>query len=651
MLAFILLCPAISSAQRVRSHEVKSPDGSITLKVEAGSELLWSVTHNDRQVIEPSSISLTLQSGEILGNNARVSSARTVSINTSFDAINYRKNRIEDVYNQLTLTTRDNYGVIFRVCNDAVAYRFFTSRKGEIVIMNEEANFNFTEDHQAFIPIQWDYRDRMIFNSSFEATYREIRLSQFPKDSLAFLPLLVDVGQGKKVEILEADLEDYPGMYLDLNQTGKGFKGVYAPYPLETYIKGLNIIPRKRADYIARVNGNRTFPWRVVVISELDKDLLDCDIVQKLASPSRLNDISWLKTGQVAWDWWNSMNISQVDFRAGMNTASYKYYIDFAAKYGIPYILFDAGWNVPGDLTRARAEIDLKEVLSYGRQKSVDLIVWCSWQDVLAQKEKAFPFFAGVGIKGMKIDFIDRDDQVAVASTYEIAREAAEYKLFVDYHGIYKPTGLQRTYPNVVGYEGVYGLENFKWANPNGPRYAVTIPFIRNLAGPVDYTPGAMRNASRSNFRAVNSMPMGQGTRVHMMAQYVIFDVSVQMLSDNPTIYLREHECTGFITKIPTTFDETVALDGKVAEYVAIARRKEDTWYVGAMTNWSPREITIDFSFLGEGEYSAEIFSDGINADRDATDYRKEAQTIRKGDKLTIKMMNGGGWAARLEKK
>jgi alpha-glucosidase len=256
-----------------------------------------------------------------------------------------------------------------------------------------------------------------------------------------------------------------------------------------------------------------------------------------------------------------------------------------------------------------------------------------------------------VGIKGMKIDFIDRDDQVAVASTYEIAREAAEYKLFVDYHGIYKPTGLQRTYPNVVGYEGVYGLENFKWANPNGPRYAVTIPFIRNLAGPVDYTPGAMRNASRSNFRAVNSMPMGQGTRVHMMAQYVIFDVSVQMLSDNPTIYMREYECTGFITKIPTTFDETVALDGKVAEYVAIARRKEDTWYVGAMTNWSPREITIDFSFLGEGEYSAEIFSDGINADRDATDYRKEVQTIRKGDELTIKMMNGGGWAARLEKK
>lgn len=378
MLAFILLCPAISSAQRVRSHEVKSPDGSVLLKVEAGARLLWSVTHNDRQVIEPSSISLTLQSGEILGNNARVSSARTVSVNTSFDAINYRKNKIEDVYNQLTLTTRDNYGVIFRVYNDAVAYSFFTTRKGEIIIMNEEANFNFTEDYQAFIPIQWDYRDRMIFNSSFEATYREIRLSQFPKDSLAFLPLLVDVGQGKKVEILEADLEDYPGMYLDLNQTGQGFKGVYAPYPLETYIKGLNMIPGKRADYIARVNGNRTFPWRVVVISEQDKDLLDCDIVQKLASPSRLNDISWLKTGQVAWDWWNSMNISQVDFRAGMNTASYKYYIDFAAKYGIPYILFDAGWNIPGDLTKARSEIDLKEVLSYGRQKGVDLIVWCS---------------------------------------------------------------------------------------------------------------------------------------------------------------------------------------------------------------------------------------------------------------------------------
>jgi alpha-glucosidase len=333
-----------------------------------------------------------------------------------------------------------------------------------------------------------------------------------------------------------------------------------------------------------------------------------------------------------------------------MNTASYKYYIDFASKYKIPYILLDAGWNTRGDLTKPRPEINLEELVAYGNQKGVGLIVWCSWQDILAQKEKAFPFYAKTGIKGMKIDFIDRDDQVAVASTYGIAKLAAEHKLLVDYHGVFKPTGLQRTYPNVVGYEGVKGMENVKWAYENVPRYDVTLPFIRNLAGPMDYTPGAMRNSNKVNFRAINDMPMSQGTRVHQLAMYIVFEVPLQMLSDNPTIYMEEHECTNFITKVPTTFDETVPLDGKVAEYVAIARRKGDTWFVGAMTNWTPRELTIEFSFLGDGNYRAEVFKDGINADRDATDYKKEVVNIKKGDKLTVKLMDGGGWAARMEK-
>jgi alpha-glucosidase len=386
------------------------------------------------------------------------------------------------------------------------------------------------------------------------------------------------------------------------------------------------------------------------VISEQDRDLLNCDIVQKLASPGRISDISWIKVGQVSWDWWNNMNLSHVDFRAGMNTSSYKYFIDFAASYKIPFIILDGGWNVRGDLTRARPEINLEELVAYGNQKNVGLIVWASWQDILAQKEKAFPYYNKTGIKGMKIDFIDRDDQVAVASTYEIAKMAAEYKLIVDYHGVFKPTGLQRTYPNVVGYEGVKGMENVKWANEDVPRYDVTIPFIRNLAGPMDYTPGAMRNSNMANFRAINSMPMSKGTRVHQMAMYVVFEAPIQMLSDNPTIYMREKECTDFITKVPTTFDETVPLDGKVAEYVVIARKKGDTWFVGAMTNWTPRELTIDFSFLGDGNYSAEVFSDGINSDRDATDYKREVAGIKKGDKLTVGLMNGGGWVARLEK-
>jgi alpha-glucosidase len=649
-LTLALICPIILSAQKAKVYEVKSSGGFISVKVEAGAKLQWSVQHKGQQLIAPSPISLTLQSGEILGDNVKVLSAKPVNVRTQFDAINFRRAVIKDVYNQLTLNCKGDFGVIFRVYDDAVAYQFFTKRKGEIIIKNEEANFNFTADHKAFVPIQWDYRDGKNFNSSFEALYREIKLSQFPKDSLAFLPVLVDVEQNKKVEVLEADLENYPGMYLDLNGTGKGFKGVYAQYPLETYVKGINIIPNRRADYIARTDGTHSFPWRIAVISEQDKDLLNCDIVQKLASPNRLEDISWIKPGQVSWDWWNDMNISHVDFRAGMNTASYKYFIEFASNNKIPYIILDGGWSARGDLTKASPAINLEELVAYGNQKGVGLIVWASWQDVLKQKDKVFPFYSKLGIKGMKIDFIDRDDQVAVASTYEIAKFAAENHLLVDYHGVFKPTGLQRTYPNVVGYEGVKGMENVKWANENVPRYDVTLPFIRNLAGPMDYTPGAMRNSNQANFRAINSNPMSKGTRVHQLAMYVVFEVPLQMLSDNPTIYMREQECTDFITKVPTTFDETVPLDSKVAEYVAVARKKGDTWYIGAMTNWTPRELTIDFSFLDNGNYKAEIFSDGINADRDATDYKKEIINVTKGDKLTVKLMNGGGWAARLEK-
>lgn len=651
-LLILMLYPVILTAAKSKTYKAESPDGSVVLRVEAGVRLTWSFTHENQPVIEPSAISLSLESGEILGSNPRVISAKNEKINTSFTAVNYRRSVVTDECSQLTLTFKGNYGVIFRVYDDAVAYRFFTRRPGQIIIKNEEAEFNFTGDKDAFIPIQWDYRDGKIFNSSFEALYREIPLSRFPKDSLAFLPVLVDAGKGKKAEIFEADLEDYPGMYLDLNrETGTGLKGVFAPFPLETYVKGINIIPSKRAGYIARTKGTRNFPWRALFISEQDKDLLNCDLVQKLASPNRLPDISWIKTGQVAWDWWNSMNISHVEFRAGMNTPSYKYYIDFAAEYNVPFILLDAGWNVPGDLTRPGSDIDLVELAAYGRKKGVGLILWCSWKDVLAQKEKAFPFFSKTGIKGLKIDFIDRDDQLAVASTYEIAELAAENKLMVDYHGVFKPAGLQRTYPNVVGFEGVKGGENYKWANEDQPRYCVTIPFIRNQAGPMDYTSGAMRNASRQNFRPVNDMPMSKGTRVNQMAQYVVFEVPFQMLSDSPTAYMREHECTDFITRIPTTFEETVPLDGKVAEYVAIARRKGDSWFVGAMTNWTPRELTIDFSFLGEGIYNAEIFRDGINADRDATDYKKESMVIKKGDKIKVNMMNGGGWAAILEKR
>jgi alpha-glucosidase len=649
----LLLCSAILSAQKSKTFEVKSPDNRTSLKLEVGAKMMWSVQHDGQQIIEPSAISIHLEGEEALGDNAKVTSSLIEKKDNAIAAINYIKANIPDQYTQLILNCKIGYGVIFRVYNDAVAYRFFTKRKGAIIVKNEEANFNFTNDYKAFIPYMWDYRGGKIFNSSFEALYKEINISRFASDSLAFLPVMVDLGNNKKAVITEADLEDYPGMYLNINQTHKGFMGVYAPYPLEAELGGyggINYIPTKRGDYIAKTNGTRNFPWRVIAFSDQDKELLNNDIVQKLASPSRIADISWIQPGQVAWDWWNDRNISHVDFKAGMNTSTYKYYIDFAAANKIKYIIIDGGWSPSLDLTRVIPEINLQEIIDYGKQKNVDIILWASWYAVTQQMDKVFPLYSGMGVKGFKIDFVDRDDQIAVASLYEIARKAADYHLLVDYHGVFKPAGLQRTYPNVIGFEGVKGLENYKWAVEDQPRYVVSIPYIRMLAGPMDYTPGAMRNSNRANFRPINSNPMSQGTRCQQLAMYVIFEAPLQMLSDNPTIYMKEQECTDFIARVPVTFDETIPLDGKVGEYVALARKKGDTWYVGAMSNWNERDLTLDFSFLGDGIFQAVVFNDGINADRDATDYRKEEIKVSRDSKLNIHLAPGGGWTARIEK-
>ena len=653
LLLLLALSSSVLSAQKNRDFELTSPDSAISVKVEAGAKLQWSVRLRGEQIVAPSIMSLILEGGDTLGDNATITSADREKIRSAFAGINYIKARIPDEYNQLTINCKNGFGVVFRVYNDAVAYRYFTKKKGEIIVRNEEANFNFTDDHKAFLPYMWDYRGGKIFNSSFEALYREITISRFLSDSLAFLPALVDVGNNVKVVILEADLEDYPGMYLDVNRTRKGFTGVYAPYPLEATLGGfggINYVPTKRADYIAKTRGTRNFPWRAIAISRSDRELLNNDIVQKLASPPRINDISWIKPGQVAWDWWNNWNISHVDFKAGINTPTYKYYIDFAAANKIPYIIMDGGWSEGLDLTKVVPAINLQEILAYGKQKGVDVILWASWYAVTQQMNTVFPLYAKMGVKGFKIDFVDRDDQIAVASLYEIAVKAAENHLLVDYHGVFKPTGLQRTYPNVVGYEGVKGLENYKWAVEDQPRYVVSIPYIRMMAGPMDYTPGAMRNAVRANYRPINDNPMSQGTRCQQLAMYVVFEAPLQMLSDNPTTYMKEQECTDFITKVPTTFDETVPLDGKVGEYVALARRKGDTWYVGAMSNWDARECTLDLSFLGKGTYQATVFKDGINADRDGTDYRKEVITVSMEHPLNILLAPGGGWAARIEK-
>ena len=566
------------SAQTAKVFHVKSPDGKIDVTVEAAAKINWSAMHESNVIIAPSTISLTLGNGEVLGDHSKIISAKTTTANAVINTPVYKKKSIIDNYNQLTLQCKGNYGIIVRAYNDGVAYRFFTNKKGEITIQSEEANFNFDNDYNSFIAHVRDFRGTDQYIQSFESLYTESPLSKVYNDTLGFLPVLIETGT-KRAVILEAELEDYPGMFISPNANGsKGLKGVFAPYPLEEFQGGysnMNTMVSKRAGYIAKVNGSRNFPWRVVVITDNDAALLNNDMVQKLSAPSRIADISWIKPGKVAWDWWNDWNISHVDFRAGINTETYKYYIDFASANKIEYIIMDEGWSNNLNLMEVSPKINLQEIIDYGKQKNVGVILWASWYATSQKTDEAFSKYAAMGIKGFKIDFMDRDDQKMVTSLYTIAKKAADHKLLLDFHGMYKPTGMQRAYPNVLNFEGVKGMENVKWTpNDDVPRYDVSIPFIRMVAGPMDYTPGAMRNSVKAYFRPNNSLPMSQGTRCHQLAMYVVFEAPLQMLADNPTAYMKEQESTDFIAKVPVVFDETVALDGKVGEYVAIARKK-----------------------------------------------------------------------------
>ena len=484
-------------------------------------------------------------------------------------------------------------------------------------------------------------------------------------DSLAIAPLAVCLPEGRKAVVMDAGVENYPGMML-VKGEGNMLKAAFAPCPAEQEIGGysrLNIVPKKRNAYIARLSGRQTLPWRAVVVTREDRKLMDCDVAQLLAPECRIGDTQWIRPGKVAWDWWNNTNITGVDFKSGMNTPTYKYYIDFAAKNNIEYIIIDEGWSNSESLTEGlNPDIDLKTLIDYGKRRGVGIILWSSWRNLIrnnpdgdiAQTDEIMKHYADMGIKGFKVDFFDRDDQQVTRSAYSIAESAARHKLLLDYHGL-KPSGIQRPYPNILNFEGVKGLENSKWEprvgdGPlhNQPRYDVTIPYLRMLTGPMDYTPGAMDNARRDNFFGNNDHPMSQGTRVHQMAMYATFEAPLQMLADSPTKYEREQECTDFIAQVPTVFDETIAIDGEMGEYTVLARRKGDTWYVAALTDWTPRDIQLSLSFLPEGTYTADIFADGVNAEKEATDYKHSRQSVTRSTKLDIHLASGGGWAARI---
>ena len=640
--AILLLAVARPQGAPQQPLTVTSPNGAHTVTISAGDALSYSVTVRGRELIPPSRISMTLQGGEVLGARPVVVRSATREGNAALrPVVRIKRAEIADRYRELRIDFRGDYSLIVRAYDDGVAYRFGLSRAGEVVVEAEEASFDLRGNPLLYFP-----EDTSLITHQ-ERPYKKVRLADIKAAAFAYPPVLVVPDEGPKVAITESDLLDYPGM--SITRTANGLGGLFPQYPAATeMVRDRTERVTSREQWLARTSGTRQFPWRVFVIAERDADLLETEIVYKLASESKVADTSWIRPGKVAWDWWNFNNVYGVPFRAGVNTDTYKHYIDFAAENGIEYVILDEGWYKLGDLSSIVPAIDMEALAAHARTRKVGLIMWVVWKTFDQQMQATLDQFEKWGVKGIKVDFMQRDDQWMVNFYERVAREAAKRRMLVDFHGAYKPTGLSRTYPNVMTSEGIVGLEHNKWSADASPDHNVTFPFMRMMAGPVDYTPGGMLNATKADFKPVFNRPMTQGTRCHQLAMYVVYESPLQMLADAPSNYRREPESLAFIAGVPAVWDETRVLDARVGEYIVTARRRGREWWIGAMTSWTKRELTVSLDFLPAGKWSAEVHRDGPNADRAAVDYVREITTVAAGQPLTIVLAPGGGWVAKL---
>ncbi|MGB9468569.1 MAG: glycoside hydrolase family 97 protein [Candidatus Acidiferrum sp.] len=640
----IPLCLLATVASAQASYDLRSPDKRIEVRIRTAQGVRYDVVLNGRAILEDSGLSLDVDH-KILGREVKVTAAKESHHDQVVEPVVRQKfAKIRDNYNELRLTMDGDYAVVFRAYNQGVAYRFETSVPDEHVkIYGEEANFRFPANFVVFYP-QEDS-----FFSHNERKYLPQHLLAINPAFLASLPAVVDVGEGAKVAIAESDVAEYPGLWLR-GTGGNGLDGTFPPYPLkEKLVRDRDFQVVESADYIAVTTGKRTFPWRVLGIVDRDADLITNPLVYLLESPSKVQDTNWIKPGKVSWDWWNDNNVYGVDFKAGINTQTYKYYIDFAAKYGIPYIILDEGWYKLGNVLDVVPEINMEELTAYAKQKNVGVILWVVWKTLDDQLIPALDQYQKWGIKGIKVDFMQRSDEILINFYHRVSSETAKRHMLVDFHGDQKPATMTRTWPNLISTEGVRGLEWSKWSAEAEPEHNVTLPFTRMFLGPMDYTPGAMLNATKTSFAPIMHRPMSLGTRCHQLAMYVVYESPLQMLSDSPSNYLREPEAMEFLAAVPTEWDESKALDGKIAEYVAVARRNGSDWYVGAMNNWSARELEIDFSFLPEGHFEMSAYQDGDNADRFGSDYKLVKMPVARTTKLKINLAPGGGWAARIQ--
>ncbi len=670
-LLLLALSPMVTAEDGLN---LTSPDGTIKVAVTVDKEVSYSVSVDGKEVLMPSRLSLQIDKKLDLQHKPKVVEVKRRSVDQVLEPeVRVKSATIRDHFNEMTLVFDNQYAVAFRAFDNGVAYRYETSLPDQVTVNAELVEYVVGPDSHVYYP------EEDGFYSHNERSYIYQPIGAIGKKKLASTPALVATG-AVKLLITESDLRDYAGLWL-LGNGKDRLVGTLPGFPLAKEILNPNTMKpfpspdgpgpdrnepiTKRADYLAKTDGTRTYPWRVLGIAKQDGDLITNQLTYQLAEPNRIGDVSWIKPGKVAWDWWNANNLFGVDFAAGVNTETYMYYIDFAAEYGLEYVILDEGWYPLGDLLGSLPNMDVPALIAHAKSKGVELILWTSWMTLRDQFEPALDRIAELGAVGIKPDFFQRDDQEMVNFYWQIAEEAAKRHLMVDFHGAYKPTGLRRTYPNVISREGVKGLEWNKWSYDSTPEHNTTLPFIRMAAGPMDYTPGAMRNAHgpksfvpvdpnagvTQDFNIRFERPMSQTTRVHQMAMLTVFESPLQMLADTPTNYQREHECTEFMSKVPSVWDETRVLGGAVGDFIAVARRHGDDWFIGAMTDENGRDLSIDLSFLGDGDYDMVIFQDGVNSNRWAEDYKKVTKTVTSADKLTASLHKAGGWTARLTAK
>ena len=655
----VILMVFLISLGNVTAQDVslKSPDGKLNVTIELSETINWNVYLDGNVIIEKAIISMNMGDNRILGASPKLRSKSTESVQESLAVqIPNKDATIQNNFNELALNFKGGYQLLFRAFNDGIAYQFIDKSSKTKKVVNEQLTMTFPMGSSSFFP-----QEESMYSHN-EREYINKGLSDFANGDFCSLPVMFDTKKAK-VLFTESSLHNYPGMFLEKsdNTTMNAIfpKYVLNAIPNEASSPDRNQIITEEADYIAKINGKRSYPWRVFIISDDDKTFVESNLVTQLAKPSKIPNADWIKPGQVAWDWYNANNIYGVDFEAGVNDETYKYFIDFASKNGIEYVILDEGWTKSTtEILEDNENIDVPGLIKYAKSKNVEIILWVLWKPLYENPEKILQLYSSWGAVGIKTDFMQRSDQYVVESYEKIAEIAAKYKLMVDYHGAFKPAGVERMWPNIINYEGVKGNENNKWSSAITPEHNVTLPFVRMAAGPLDFTPGAMINMNKvdyetgaANYAPLFTRPMAYGTRAHQVAMYVVFEAPVQMLCESPTIYYKEQETVDFITQIPTIWDETVVLEGAVSDYIVVARRNGDNWYLGAMTDWTARDFELDFSFLGEGEYEMQSYKDGINASRNAQDYKMTSNPVNQSTKLKINLSSGGGYSAIITKK